>query len=78
MDQNVDTLSITRDAYQAYGDLRDWKAYDGKPMPTFEKLPDGIRDAWVAAVTKGIDSYIRATTVTVREQRSSDPPPEVI
>lgn len=77
MDQTVDTIAITRDAYQAYGDLREWKAYDGKPMPRFEDLPDGIRDAWHAATVKAIDSYVRATTVTTREPRASDPP-EVI
>lgn len=77
MDQTVDLLSITRDAYHAYGDLREWKAYNGQPMPTFEALPEGIRDAWLAAMSKGIDSYIRATTVTTREPKASDPP-EVI
>lgn len=67
MDPNVDTLAITRDAYQAYGDLRAWKTYDDKPMPSFEALPDDIRDAWQAATKKAIESYTRAidaTTVT--------------
>lgn len=58
----IDTMAITRDAYQAYGDSRDWKAYDGKPMPAFDALPDGIRDAWRASVLKTIESYERATT----------------
>jgi hypothetical protein len=74
---NVDTIAITRDAYQAYGDCREWKAYNGQPMPTFEALPDGIRDAWHTATLKAIDSYVRATTVTVREPVGSAPP-EVI
>jgi hypothetical protein len=64
MDPNVDTLAITRDAYHAYGDLREWKAYDGKPMPAFEELPDGIRDAWRAATVKAIESYARAIEST--------------
>ena len=62
---NIDTMAITRDAYQAYGDSRDWKAYNGEPMPTFDALPDGIRDAWRASVLKTIESYERATTATV-------------
>jgi hypothetical protein len=75
MDQTVDTLAITRDAYRAYGDLREWKAYDGKPMPTFEALPEGIRDAWHAAALKAIDSYVRATTVTKVEPKTPSTPP---
>jgi hypothetical protein len=83
--ETIDTLAITRDAYQAYGDCRDWKAYDGKPMPTFDALPDGIRDAWHASTRKVIDSYQRASTVTqpdhvspleVDDKPTDRPPPE--
>lgn len=74
----VDTLQITRDSYQAYGDHVEWKNYQGHPMPPFEALPDAIKGAWHASVLKTIDSYERATTITEKIPSTPAPPPEVI
>jgi hypothetical protein len=35
--------------YQAYGEWAGWKNYQGRPMPTWDELPDPQRHAWEAA-----------------------------
>jgi hypothetical protein len=42
-----------RMAYRCYGDSVGWKNHLGKPMPSFNDLPEGIQDAWVSAVQGG-------------------------
>jgi hypothetical protein len=32
--------------YTLYGNFRDWKTYDDKPMPKWGELPDDIQAAW--------------------------------
>ena len=32
--------------YDAYGDNADWKNYQGKPMPTWDELPENIKESW--------------------------------
>jgi hypothetical protein len=41
--------SRARIAYTAYGRKTDFKNFMGDPMPTFDDLPETIRDAWIAA-----------------------------
>lgn len=36
-------------AYEAYGDLRGWKAWDGKPMSTWAEVNEGIKTAWAVS-----------------------------
>lgn len=36
-------------AYQAYGQVTDFKNYQGLPMPSWSELPPKIREAWGAA-----------------------------
>ncbi|MDA0244685.1 MAG: hypothetical protein OT477_14800 [Chloroflexi bacterium] len=40
-------------AYEAYGDFRDWKAWDGKPMPTWAEVNEGIKAAWAVSAHVG-------------------------
>lgn len=35
--------------YDAYGDVADWKAWNGKPMPKWDELPEDIRVKWTAS-----------------------------
>jgi hypothetical protein len=41
---------LAKEAYIAYGEKVYWMNYRGDPMPTWEELPDSIREAWRAAV----------------------------
>lgn len=43
---------FAREAYHAYGEVTDFKNYQGLPMPKWEDLTDKIREAWIAAATK--------------------------
>ena len=36
-------------AYNAYGKSRDWKVFDGSPMPRWEDQSDELKQAWDAA-----------------------------
>ena len=42
-------------AYAAYGDIVDYKNYQGLPMPTWNELPEKIRAAWRAAAQAVLD-----------------------
>jgi hypothetical protein len=42
-------ISLAQIAYEAYGENRNWKTYDDKPMPKWEDLKPEIQDAWAAA-----------------------------
>lgn len=44
-------ITLARAAYARYGATTDYKNFLGLPMPTWEELPEKIREAWVAAVT---------------------------
>lgn len=41
--------SRARIAYTAYGRKTDFKNFRGEPMPSFDDLPEQIREAWAAA-----------------------------
>lgn len=38
-------------AYDAYAEFTGGKTFDGRDMPTWEQLPDRIKNAWRAAVS---------------------------
>lgn len=42
---------IAKLAYRAYGEVTDFKNFQGNPMPEWEQLTPTIQRAWVAAVT---------------------------
>jgi len=48
-------------AYEAYCELRDWKAYNGAHLPQWEGVRQDIKDGWIAAATavrKAMREYI--------------------
>lgn len=53
----TDFKKNAREAYAAYGKVTDFKNYQGLPMPTFDELPEKIREAWIAAART---AYLRA------------------
>lgn len=40
--------SPAKSAYEAYARSTGGKTFDGRPMPTWNELPQRIRDAWAA------------------------------
>ena len=36
-------------AFEAYGDNREWKDWRGQPMPQWNEVKEGIREAWEVA-----------------------------
>ena len=38
-------------AYEAYCELRNWKSYDGKPLPQWPDVKADIQYGWIAAAT---------------------------
>lgn len=40
---------LAKQSYYAYGNVTDFKNYQGLPMPKWEALTDKIREAWRAA-----------------------------
>lgn len=42
---NTDTMA--RKAYHAYGVVTEFRNYKGDPMPKFDELPPKIQEAWV-------------------------------
>ena len=42
-------IELAKQAYHAYGQVTDFKNYQGLPMPEWEALTDKIREAWKAA-----------------------------
>lgn len=45
----VDLTSLARFGYQAYASASGGKNFQGNPMPTWDELPETIRDYWRAA-----------------------------
>lgn len=43
-------IKLSRTAYISYGQVTDYKNYQGLPMPAYDDLPDKIKAAWAAAV----------------------------
>lgn len=41
--------SRARIAYTAYGRKVNFRNFQGDPMPSFDELPQAIRDAWIAS-----------------------------
>lgn len=51
----MQTLNLTKEAYEAYGKHVGWRSVKGDKMPQFDALPDPIKDAWDAAVTRVVE-----------------------
>lgn len=42
-------VSFGRAAYEAYADVRGWKAYNDTQIPQWDEVNQGIRDGWIVA-----------------------------
>ena len=47
-------------AYAAYGQSADFKNYQGLPMPSWDDLPQQIRQSWVLAAQAVIENHVEA------------------
>lgn len=45
-------VNCARRAYRAYAANSDGKTFDGRPMPTWEKLTPAVQSHWCAATTE--------------------------
>lgn len=50
-----------RTGYEAYAKQTGGKTFDGRDMPTWDQLPDRIKDAWAAAA-QGILEGVKPAT----------------
>lgn len=64
MNQEKSTPQI---AYEAYGQSRDWRTYDGKPMPQWNELPPEIVTAWEAASNAIVKVVIESFITSAKE-----------
>jgi hypothetical protein len=51
---------LAKIAYNAYGDFREWTAYDKSPMPKWDNLTLSIIDAWMIAANAVVAEYEKA------------------
>lgn len=40
---------LGKEIYNAYGDHRNWKVFNGDSMPTWEEQSTELKEAWIAA-----------------------------
>lgn len=64
--------SYGQTAYEAYGQNRDWKAWDGRPMPTWEDVIPEIKIAWQVASHAVIAEFKKNVNFRMVDQKSSD------
>lgn len=50
-DENKDLLKLAMKGYESYGKVTNFKNYQGLPMPTWDALPEKIKEAWMAAAS---------------------------
>lgn len=50
-------LQLAKIAYEDYAATTNWKNYQGLQMPEFDDLPDGVKNAWKAAVA-GVAAHV--------------------
>lgn len=48
----MDSETLAKQAYHAYGEVTDFKNYQGLPMPDWNDLTPTIQQAWQAAATE--------------------------
>lgn len=47
---DTNAVDAAQHAYERYGAAANWKNYAGLPMPTWDELPENIRQYWFAAI----------------------------
>lgn len=52
--QNVEDTALAQHAYHAYGNVTDFKNYQGLPMPKWEELTPRIQQAWREAARAAV------------------------
>lgn len=63
----IDMTNMARTAYAAYGHSTGNKNFRGEEMPTWDALPQAIRNAWVAAVWAVVDNLNAKLTEALRK-----------
>lgn len=56
---------LAREAYVAYGEVTDFKNYQGEPMPEYEELGETIQRAWRVATATAILAYQDSVDVAI-------------
>ena len=56
---NVEIGVLAKSSYEAYGDNRNWKTHDDKPMPQWDELSETIREAWRVAAESCVLNMIK-------------------
>lgn len=49
MTNSINVVELAEIAYNAYGENRNWKTFDGRDMPAWNDISDVIQIAWIAA-----------------------------
>ena len=52
---------VAKEAYEAYCQLVDYKAFNGDDLPSWEDADERIKKAWIAAIRRAVE-YIYAST----------------
>lgn len=47
---------LARIGYEAYGDKAEWKNFSGDKMPSWDEVPEHIKEKWEAAVSAVVRS----------------------
>lgn len=61
----METETLTRIAYRAYGDWMAWKTAQDKPLPAWDELPMSLQNAWTAAISAVSTEIVRASAMPV-------------
>lgn len=51
----MDKYRLGQIAYNAYGEVTNFKNFQGNPMPVFDELPEIIQTAWQKAAEKIVE-----------------------
>ena len=54
----MDHDQLGKRGYEAYAVSTGGKTYDGRDMPTWDQLPERIRQAWIAAAADVKDAVL--------------------
>lgn len=50
-------------AYEAYGKDRDWRTFDGSPMPSWDEQTEGLQRAWRLAAN-AVAAHVTGAHIT--------------
>lgn len=58
---------LAQTAYEGYAAFTGGKTHDGRDMPTWDALPDRIRDAWAAGLDAALEVVAERATPLLEE-----------